>query len=268
MREANLQASRNGPCPVVGSGVSTAVGPRKVSDRAWEGRASIQGSHGWGSRKTRRESRQFRQPALGRWAGGRWLVTEVGSPQRGARRQLGSKLGRGWRAGAGQPGKRMRTAQSLKPGKERLADPEITSEPRTAVPPSLDPQTSTGTFLKPETEARTPRAGWQSERLGGGSSPVEAASAPQGLCPALPRQPRRASPWTRAAGPAARRAGGETGVSWQMRRLPKHSACQKLTPSPRAPALLGYTGNGETRRSDLQRNESELFLQVIACVYV
>ena len=46
MREANLQASRNGPCLVVGSRVSTTVGPRKVSDRAWEGRASIQGSHG------------------------------------------------------------------------------------------------------------------------------------------------------------------------------------------------------------------------------
>lgn len=49
---------------------------------------------------------------------------------------------------------------------------------------------------------------------------------------------------------------------------PKHSASENLTPSPRAPALLGYTGGGETRRSDLQRNKSELFLQVIACVCV
>lgn len=34
MREANLQAFRNSPCPVVGSRVSMTVGPWKVSDRA------------------------------------------------------------------------------------------------------------------------------------------------------------------------------------------------------------------------------------------
>ena len=95
MREANLQASRNGPCPVVGSGVSPTVGPRKVSDRAWEGRASIQGSHGWGSRKTRRESRQFRQPALGRWAGGAVAGNWGGVTPERSKKAAGEQAGQG-----------------------------------------------------------------------------------------------------------------------------------------------------------------------------
>lgn len=50
------------------------------------------------------------------------------------------------------------------------------------MPPSLAPQTSTGTFLKPETEARTPRAGWAERRagVGGALQPCGGGLGPSG----------------------------------------------------------------------------------------
>ena len=81
----------------------------------------------------------------------------------------------------------MCTAQSLKLGEEKLADLETMSEPRSAVPPSLDPQTSTGTFLKPETEARTPQVGWAEQGAGRGLQLCGGGLGPSGSVSCIAR---------------------------------------------------------------------------------
>ena len=196
------------------------------------------------------------------------------SPRRGARGQLGNKLGTAWRARywlVWQTHVRCSESETRK-GKSR-GPQKPRQSPGPAVPPSLAPETSTGAFLQkdrqPETEARTPRAGWAERGLGGlGGAPALRRPRPLRVCILHARPARGGRSMNKGCRASSQKGGRRSAGHLAMRELPKHSACGNLTPSPRAPALLGYTGNGETKRSDLQRNKSELSSQVIACVCV
>ena len=110
------------------------------------------------------------------------------SPRRGARGQLGNKLGTAWRARywlVRQTHVRCSESETRK-GKSR-GPQKPRQSPGPAVPPSLAPETSTGAFLQkdrqPETEARTPRAGWAERGLGGlGGAPALRRPRPLRVC--------------------------------------------------------------------------------------
>ena len=279
MREASPQASRNGPCTVAGR---RGQHDRGASEGQWprpsEGRASIQGSHGRGSRKNWKGSGAVQKTCPWNlplsWGVG--VVTASGSqitPER-SKRAAGEQAGHGLASEVlACPANACALLRVWNQERKVQETPETTPEPRTSCASQPGPRDEHRAFLQkdrqPETEAWTPRAGWAERGLGGlGGAPALRRPRPLRVCIPHARPARGCRSMNKGCRASSQKGGRRSAGHLAMRELPKHSACGNLTPSPRAPALLGYTGNGETKRSDLQRNKSELSSQVIACVCV
>ena len=201
MREASLQASRNGPCTVAGR---RGQHDRGASEGQWprpsEGRASIQGSHGRGSRKNWKGNGAVQKTCPWNlplsWGVG--VVTASGSqitPER-SKRAAGEQAGHGLASEVlACPANACALLRVWNQERKVQGTPETTPEPRTSCASQpgprdehrgLPPEGPAAWDRGPDTPGRVGRAGVGGARRG--SSPKE-ASAPQGLYPARPASP-------------------------------------------------------------------------------
>lgn len=128
MREASLQASRNGPCTVAGRrGQHERGASEGQSPRPSEGRASIQGSHGRGSRKNWKGNGAVEKTCPWNlplsWGVGVVIARESQVTLERSKRAAGEQAGHGLESEVLACPANARAPLSLKPGKESPGDP-------------------------------------------------------------------------------------------------------------------------------------------------
>ena len=137
MREASLQASRNGPCTVAGRrGQHERGASEGQSPRPSEGRASIQGSHGRGSRKNWKGNGAVEKTCPWNlplsWGVGVVIARESQVTLERSKRAAGEQAGHGLESEVLACPANARAPLSLKPGKESPGDPRNHARARTS----------------------------------------------------------------------------------------------------------------------------------------